>query len=116
MDAAELITSTNTSSGQGPVSGGGGGGGGRLPDAAAAQAAALIKAAVDEGYMAALTINRTNADALVGNTHARTSSYCIRLTCKWLHSHVALLQQQPRLSIQQAHSVHDSSTCAVASV
>jgi hypothetical protein len=73
MDAAELLTSSGSSDGS---SGGGcgssseaggqaGGAGGRLPDAVAAQAAAAIKSAVDEGYMAALTISRTNADALV---------------------------------------------------
>lgn len=70
MDAAELIINSSSSSSSGVVlSGGavqaGSQGAGPLPDAAAAQAAAAIKAAVDEGYMAALTISRTNADALV---------------------------------------------------
>jgi hypothetical protein len=36
------------------------------PPPSAAAAAAAIKAAVDKGYMAALTISRADADALVG--------------------------------------------------
>jgi hypothetical protein len=36
-----------------------------LPDEVACQAGALMQAAVNEGFMAALTISRTNADALV---------------------------------------------------
>jgi hypothetical protein len=58
MDAAELIinlASSSSSSGDAMA----------LPAAAAEQAAVLLKQAVDEGYMAALTISRTNADALV---------------------------------------------------
>lgn len=85
MDAAELLISSGSTDGSSGSTGGGcgstGGGcgssseagrqaggsqGGRLPDAVAAQAAAAIKSAVDDGYMAALTISRTNADALVG--------------------------------------------------
>lgn len=76
MDAAELLISSGSSDGSSGSTGGGCGSsseaggqagvGGRLPDAVAAQAAAAIKSAVDDGYMAALTISRTNADALVG--------------------------------------------------
>lgn len=62
MDAAELVINSSSSSSGDAAEGTGAS---RLPDAAAAQAAALIKSAVDEGYMAALTISRTNADALV---------------------------------------------------
>jgi hypothetical protein len=71
MDAAELIISSG-GGGSGTVAATGpgqcgsqGAGGDPLPEAAAAQAAAVIKSAVDEGFMAALTINRNNADALV---------------------------------------------------
>lgn len=75
MDAAELAVNlaggpdaaaAAVSGGAGPAPGAAGfGGAAPLPSAAAEQAAALIKQAVDDGYMAALTINRTNADALV---------------------------------------------------
>jgi hypothetical protein len=72
MDAAELIISSGSGGGSSAVtatgpgqSGSQGAGGGPLPEGTAAQAAAVIKSAVDEGFMAALTISRTNADALV---------------------------------------------------
>lgn len=78
MDAAELvINSSSSSSSSGEAAEGTGAS--RLPDAAAAQAAALIKSAVDEGYMAALTISRTNADALVRERLRHQYSFQLRL-------------------------------------
>jgi hypothetical protein len=71
MDAAELVVNLASSNSSCTAAAGGGatasgfGGAVPLPAAAAEQAAALLKQAVDEGYMAALTISRTNADALV---------------------------------------------------
>lgn len=50
----------------GPVSSNAFGGSAALPADVAAQAAGLLQQAANEGYMAALTISRTNADALVG--------------------------------------------------
>jgi len=47
------------------VSSSGFGGQAALPDEVAAQAASLVQQAASDGFMAALTINRTNADALV---------------------------------------------------
>jgi hypothetical protein len=68
MDAAELVVnlaSSSSSTTAGGANAAGFGGVVPLPAAAAEQAAGLLKQAVDEGYMAALTISRTNADALV---------------------------------------------------
>lgn len=80
MDTADLLISSNSSNSSTAAAAGGGASqssGGRLPDAVAAQAAALMQAAVDEGFMAALTISRTNADALVRAREA------FHPTCSW---------------------------------
>jgi hypothetical protein len=81
MDAAELVvnlaSSSSSSSSSSSTTAGGAtatGFGGAVPlPAAAEQAAGLLKQAVDEGYMAALTISRTNADALVRRQLLRLS-------------------------------------------
>eukprot|EP00878_Enallax_costatus_P039345 GHUV01044968.1.p1 GENE.GHUV01044968.1~~GHUV01044968.1.p1 ORF type:complete len:164 (-),score=71.67 GHUV01044968.1:356-847(-) len=68
MDAAELaVIACNSSNSTSAAGGSSSVFGGSIPLAAEVtdQAAGLMKQAVDDGYMAALTINRTNADALV---------------------------------------------------
>lgn len=71
MDAAELVVLAATGDSRsstitpGASSSSVFGGSSPLAAAAAEQVLRLIKQAVEEGYMSALTINRTNADALV---------------------------------------------------
>jgi hypothetical protein len=79
MDAAELVVnlaSVSSSSSSGAATGFGGAV--ALQSAVAEQAAALLKQAVDEGYMAALTISRTNADALVRGGSCRQAELLSR--------------------------------------
>eukprot|EP00878_Enallax_costatus_P032407 GHUV01035613.1.p1 GENE.GHUV01035613.1~~GHUV01035613.1.p1 ORF type:complete len:300 (+),score=126.70 GHUV01035613.1:130-1029(+) len=76
MDAAELaVIACNSSNSTSAAGGSSSVFGGSIPLAAEVtdQAAGLMKQAVDDGYMAALTINRTNADALVGLAEASTA-------------------------------------------
>jgi hypothetical protein len=90
MDAAELVVNLASSSSSSSSSSGGTttvgatatgfGGAVPLPAAAAEQAAGLLKQAVDEGYMAALTISRTNADALVRRQLRRLSVWLVSAT------------------------------------